>query len=80
MMDKEDWLPGMPEDLDSIPELRYQVIGGRVYSIKRWRDGSSARGETDLDTLAALAGKAITREGWYDALGAYVGDDPKWPW
>jgi hypothetical protein len=77
-MEKENWLPGMPADPDKIPQLRYQVIGGRVYSLQKWRDGSSARGEIGLDVLERLRGKPVTREGWYDALGEWIGADPNW--
>ncbi|UIS24787.1 hypothetical protein AXL1_17 [Stenotrophomonas phage vB_SmaS-AXL_1] len=70
---KMSFAPGVPEDPDAIPELFYQVLLGRVYTLTRWKDGSTARGEVQLADLEAVAGGAITREGWYDALGAYLG-------
>ncbi|XAQ48598.1 hypothetical protein [Xanthomonas phage vB_XeuM-YB23] len=70
---KMDFAPGVPEDPDAAPELFYQVLLGRVYTLTRWRDGSTGRGEVQLADLEALAGGPITREGWYDALGKYLG-------
>lgn len=70
---KMDFAPGVPEDPDAAPDLFYQVLLGRVYTLTRWRDGSTGRGEVQLADLEALAGGPITREGWYDALGKYLG-------
>ncbi|CAA2409784.1 hypothetical protein JTY56_gp12 [Xanthomonas phage Bosa] len=70
---KMSFAPGVPEDPDAIPELFYQVLLGRVYTLTRWKDGSTARGEVQLADLEAVAGGTITREGWYDALGTYLG-------
>ncbi|UGL62850.1 hypothetical protein [Xanthomonas phage MET13-T1] len=70
---KMDFAPGVPEDPDATPELFYQVLLGRVYTLTRWRDGSTGRGEVQRADLEALAGGPITREGWYDALGKYLG-------
>jgi len=77
-MDREDWLPGMPSSPAQIPELRYQVLGGRVYTKTRWADGSTARGEVELVVLDRLRGEPTTREGWYGAAGNYLGSDPAW--
>lgn len=69
--DKTSFAPGVPEG--EVPVLRYQVLAGRVFTLKRWPDGSTARGEVDLAHLEALSGGPVTREGWYDALGGYAG-------
>lgn len=73
--DKTNYAPGVPDDPDAIPEVRFQVLLGRVHVLKRWRDGSTVRGELDLDFIEGLSG-APPREGWYDALGTYLGADP----
>lgn len=71
--DKTSFAPGVSDDPDAIPELVYQVLLGRVFSLTRWKDGSTVRGEVALADLEAVTGSAITREGWYDALGTYIG-------
>lgn len=71
--DKTSFAPGVSDDPDAIPELNYQVLLGRVYTLTRWKDGSTVRGEVTLQDLEAVAGSAVTKEGWYDALGAFVG-------
>ncbi|URA07126.1 hypothetical protein P9A48_gp18 [Xanthomonas phage Mallos] len=71
--DKTSFAPGVSDDPDAIPELHYQVLLGRVYTLTRWKDGSTVRGEVTLQDLEAVAGSAVTKEGWYDALGAFVG-------
>lgn len=71
--DKTSFAPGVPDDPDAVPELLYQVLLGRVFTLTRWRDGSTARGEVELADLESVAGSAVAREGWYDALGAYLG-------
>jgi hypothetical protein len=68
---KVDFAPGVPDDPADGPTLEYQVLAGNVYSTTRWPDGSVARGQVDLSDLADLAGKPITREGFYSALGEY---------
>lgn len=72
---KTDFAPGVPDDQDAIPELFYQVLLGRVYTLTRWKDGSTARGEVTLQELEQLADAAITKEGWYDALVKYLGSE-----
>lgn len=74
--DKMSFAPGVPDDPDAIPELLYQVLEGKVHTRLTWRDGSVSRGEVPLADLAAVAGKTITKEGWYDALGKYIGAEP----
>lgn len=73
--DKTSFAPGVPDDPDAVPELLYQVLLGRVYTLTRWKDGSAARGEVQLADLEALVGGPVPREGWYDAAGAYLGAD-----
>lgn len=73
--DKTSFAPGVPDDPDAVPELLYQALLGRVYTLTRWKDGSTARGEVALADLEAVAGGSITREGWYDALGKYLGSE-----
>ena len=77
-----DFAPGMPLDPDAIPEVRYQVLEGRVHLLQRWKDGTTLRGEIELRTLENLVG-APPQEGWYNALGHYLGAnaqlDSNWP-
>lgn len=72
---KTSFAPGVPDDPDAIPERFYQVLLGRVYTLTRWKSGSTVRGEITLEELEALAGQAITKEGWYDALAKYLGSE-----
>ncbi len=69
---KTDFAPGVPDDPEAIPVLRYQALLGNVYTLQQWKDGSTARGEVPLATLEALIG-GPAKEGWYDALGKYLG-------
>jgi len=71
---KVEFAPGVPLDPADVPKLRYQTIMGRVYVLQRWPDGSTVRGEITLQELEALVGSQV-REGWYDALGNYLGID-----
>lgn len=73
--DKTSFAPGVSDDPDAVPELLYQVLLGKVFTLTRWKDGSTARGEVGLADLEAVAGGPVTREGWYDALGRYVGSE-----
>lgn len=63
---------GMPIDPNAIPEVRYQVLDGTVFLLQHWKDGSTLRGEIEMETLAQLIG-APPQEGWYDVTGAYLG-------
>ncbi len=72
---KTSFAPGMPVDQADVPTLRYQALGGRVFTLRRWSDGSTDRGETDLEALADLRGKPVVMEGWYDEAGTFLGDD-----
>jgi hypothetical protein len=55
-----------------------QVIQGRAFFLRKWADGRREAGEMPLEDLAALAGREIGQmiDGWYDAAGNYVDDDP----
>ena len=70
---------GMPADPYAIPEVRYQVLGEKVFLLQHWKDGSTLRGEIELQTLADLAGSSL-QEGWYDATGRYLGAVPEADW
>jgi hypothetical protein len=57
------------------PEMRYQLLGGRVFTLQLFPSGDIARGElapADLDFPAP-------QEGWYDGFGAFLGDEPNLP-
>jgi hypothetical protein len=71
---------GMPTDPDAIPEVHYQVLGEKVYQLQSWKDGSTVRGEIEMQTLANLMGGATPQEGWYDVLGNYLGAVPDADW
>lgn len=74
--EKTDFVPGMGPDT-LIPELRFQVLHGRVYSLQVWPNGSTARGTMTLDELEKQIGKPVVKEGWYDHEGEYLGtEDP----
>jgi hypothetical protein len=70
--EKTGFAPGVPEDDVAIPVVRYQALMGNVYTLVRWQDGSTVRGEVPLAELVALVSGPV-REGWYDAAGAYLG-------
>lgn len=69
----EQYAPGMPDDPSLLPELLFQVVLGRAYSLRRWPNESTARGELPLADLEARFGAPLAREGWYSATGAYLG-------
>lgn len=76
--EKTEHAIGMPSDPDAIPTRRYQVLHGSVFTLVVWKDGSTARGQVDLEVMQDLVGKDVAlREGWYDALGNFLGDDAK---
>lgn len=66
----------LPVDESTLPDTKYFVVGGKVFSSKRWKDGSIARGEITLQQLEGLAGSPISKEGFYDFDGTYLG--PTW--
>lgn len=71
---KTNWFPGLPDDLSQLPKLTYQVLAGRVSFIKRWPDGSVAHGEVSLQALRNLHGAGELPDGFYNALGDYLGE------
>lgn len=70
---KTSFMPGVPVDEDAIPERLFQVLLGNVYTLTRWKDGSTARGQIALAELEKLFGFTVVKEGWYDVLGTYKG-------
>jgi hypothetical protein len=72
LLDKMDFAPGVPDDPDAVPSLYYQALLGNVYTLQRWKDGSTVRGEVPLADLEALTGGSL-REGWYSASGQFLG-------
>lgn len=72
---KMDFAIGLTDETE-IPETRFQVLHGRVYTLQRWGSGSSARGETTLDELERVLGFKVTKDGWYDHEGRYLANDP----
>lgn len=73
--DKTDFLIGA--DLSAPPpEMRYQLLAGRVYTLQRFPSGSVARGEISLPEFEAFTGKELGADGWYDPWGEFLGDEP----
>lgn len=75
LAEKYHFAPGMPDDREAIPTLHYQVLAGRVYTLKRWKDGSTVRGELTLAEMEQYTGVKPTQEGWYTASGRHLGDE-----
>lgn len=73
--DKTSFMPGVPEDEDAIPEILYQVLLGNVYTLTRWKDSSTARGQMTLQDLEARLGFTVVKEGWYSVMGDYLGSE-----
>lgn len=58
------------------PEMRYQLLQGRMHTIQFFPGGAIARGEIE----PAHAGFPLdSGEGWYDGDGKFLGDDPAFP-
>lgn len=57
------------------PEMRYQLLQGRMHTLQLFPGGAIARGEID----PTLAGFPLEGEGWYDGDGKFLGDDPALP-
>ena len=58
-----------------IPVARFQLIGGTVYVRRTARDGTVTRGTiTPEDLQRRLEPGQELKEGWYDALGTYLGE------
>ncbi len=76
--DRMDFAPGVPIDPLAIPELRFQLLQGVVYTLQVWASGSTSRGSVPVKELQDRVGHEL-QDGWYDALGTYLGDDPQLP-
>ena len=74
--EKTGFVPGLAPDT-IVPEIRYQVLNGQVFYIQVWGNtDETARGQLTLAELEDQLGKPVTKEGWYDHEGTYLGDDP----
>ena len=58
------------------PEMRYQLLEGRMHTLQLFPSGAIARGEVDPASVGFPVG---TGEGWYDGDGRFLGDDPQLP-
>ncbi len=58
------------------PEMRYQLLQGRMHTLQLFPSGAIARGEID-PTLAGFPTDA--GEGWYLFDGTFLGDEPQLP-
>jgi hypothetical protein len=58
------------------PEMRYQLLNGRMHTLQFFPSGAIARGEVDP---AAVDFPVDMGEGWYDGDGQFLGDDPAFP-
>lgn len=70
-----DFAIGMPADVNEEPEIRYHVLTGKAYIVRRWK-GCAAAGEVALETITELVG-VPPQDGWYDAAGQYQGPIPE---
>lgn len=77
--ERMDFAPGVPTDPSAVPELRYQLLMGQVFTLNVWPSGSTVRGIATLQELRDRTGMADPDEGWYSALGEFLGDDPRLP-
>lgn len=57
------------------PEMRYQLLQGRVHTLQLFPSGAIARGEVAPADLPF----PIETEGWYNGDGLFLGDDPSLP-
>lgn len=58
------------------PEMRYQLLQGRMHTLQLFPSGAIARGEID----PIFAGfQPAGGEGWYLHDGTFLGDDPQLP-
>jgi hypothetical protein len=57
------------------PEMRYQYLGGRVFTLQFFPSGAIARGELSPGQLDFVP----EAEGWYDGEGKFLGDEPNFP-
>lgn len=58
------------------PEMRYQLLEGRVYTIQLFPNGEIAKGEIAIKDAGFPMDKG---EGWYDWDGTFYGNDPSFP-
>jgi hypothetical protein len=72
---KTDFPIGVNLD-DEPPEMRYQLLQGRVYTLQVMYDDTRLRGEVQISELPFSVAQG---EGWYDGDGNFLGDDPKLP-
>ena len=73
--EKTSFIPGIGPDTE-IPETRYQVLNAQVFSLQVFPSGTTSRGQMTLSELEDQLGKPVTKDGWYDHEGTYLGDDP----
>jgi hypothetical protein len=57
------------------PEMRYQLLGDRVFTLQLFPSGAIARGEVAQSQLDF----PTAEEGWYDGFGTFLGDEPNFP-
>lgn len=57
------------------PEMRYQLLEGRVHTLQLFPDGSRAMGEVEPNALPFV----VQADGWYNWDGAFLGDEPNLP-
>lgn len=74
--EKTEFVPGLVFGETLIPEVRYQVLAGQVYILQVYPDGETGRGLMTPDELSKQLGKPVTKEGWYDEAGKFLGQDP----
>lgn len=77
--DRMDFAPGVPTDLSAIPTVRFQYLANQVFTLTVWQSGSTARGQIPVKELQDRVGQTELQEGWYSALGEFLGDDPQLP-
>lgn len=74
--EKTGFVPGLAPDT-VVPETRYQVLNGQVFYLQVFGNtGETSRGQMTLADLENQLGQPVTKEGWYDHEGKYLGDDP----
>lgn len=76
--EKTNFLPGVYEG-QAPPELRYQLLQGKVFTLQLFADGAVARGEIEPRQMESLIGAAAQEDGWYHPDGTYLGDEPGFP-
>ena len=75
--EKTNFVPGIVPSVTVVPKTRYQVLNGQVFYLQVYGNtGETARGQMTLAELEQQFGEPVTKEGWYDHAGKYLGDDP----